>query len=301
MKGIFPRILLFVIAVEALYTFIGMTMPQQKSLPPPTLAFHLGMDVDDLVKMGREIVTTQKGNCLICHTIGPSPGAKPRCPDLAGVGERAGKRRPGYTGEQYLMESLLDPGAYVVEGYGKIMPRADQPPISLNPAEIKAAMAFLQSLGGEVTVKLTKEDLEKKAAGAAAVTPEQKERIERGDSFFHGVDCLTCHSFRGQGPGKCPDLTRIGAMNSPDYIRESIVNPNAKIVQGYKAGVMPVNYATRFSKEEIEDLVAFLSAQKGEVEASGKDYAFWVVLGVGILAFMLDVFTHTGRGAKSNG
>src|SRR5205807_1081866 len=77
-----------------------------------------------------------------------------RAPDLAGIGARAGKTKPGMSAKQYIIESLLQPGAYLVEGYPNIMPQVDKPPIALNRSEVWALTAFLESQGGNVDVTL---------------------------------------------------------------------------------------------------------------------------------------------------
>jgi len=55
--------------------------------------------------------------CAGCH--GAEPGAGPALP---GMGERAATRVEGMTAAEYLHESIVDPGAYLVEGYQDIMP-----------------------------------------------------------------------------------------------------------------------------------------------------------------------------------
>src|SRR5207244_7698457 len=80
------------------------------------------------VKAVEEIFHT-KGTCEICHRIGQKGT---RAPDLAGVGARAAKTKPGMSGKQYIIESLLQPGAYIVEGYPNIIPQLDKPPNELN-------------------------------------------------------------------------------------------------------------------------------------------------------------------------
>jgi putative heme-binding domain-containing protein len=52
----------------------------------------------------------------------------------------------------YLVESIADPGAYVVEGYKNEMPYVYKPPISLTPDEIKAVIAYLQIQGGDFDI-----------------------------------------------------------------------------------------------------------------------------------------------------
>jgi mono/diheme cytochrome c family protein len=53
--------------------------------------------------------------CATCHST--EPGVVIVGPSLAGVASRAGERVEGETAEQYLRNSILDPNAYVVEGF----------------------------------------------------------------------------------------------------------------------------------------------------------------------------------------
>jgi len=55
------------------------------------------------------------GACGVCHSVEPNDDGVG--PSLAGVADRAGDRVPGLDAESYLRESVLDPDAYVVEGY----------------------------------------------------------------------------------------------------------------------------------------------------------------------------------------
>lgn len=53
--------------------------------------------------------------CVTCHSL--EPGMKLVGPSLAGIGTLAGERMPGTRSEQYLRQSILEPDAYIVEGY----------------------------------------------------------------------------------------------------------------------------------------------------------------------------------------
>jgi mono/diheme cytochrome c family protein len=58
--------------------------------------------------------------CKTCHTL---DGTKLVGPSLQGVGTRAATRVQGETAEQYLRTSIIDPNAYVVEGFTQgVMP-----------------------------------------------------------------------------------------------------------------------------------------------------------------------------------
>lgn len=149
---------LTVLLVSFLYTLIANSIPQIEFRPPEKVKITPDMSQRDLARIGKNILN-DKGKCLLCHTIG---GGGLRAPDLAGIGERAEKRKKGYSSEDYLFESLYYPYKYVVEGYVPSMPPVNKPPLNLSDEEIVSLTAFLQSLGGKVTVKpMTKPNLEK--------------------------------------------------------------------------------------------------------------------------------------------
>jgi len=109
----------FAIVVMGGYAMFANSIPQIESKPPQELSLEGGnVTPAQLVKAGEEIYHT-KGTCEICHRIGQKGT---RAPDLAGVGQRASQRKPGMTAKAYLLESLIKPQAYVVEGYPPIMP-----------------------------------------------------------------------------------------------------------------------------------------------------------------------------------
>src|SRR5919201_4743346 len=142
---------IFALIVMGGYTYFANSIPQIESKPPQELSLEGGnVTPAQLIKAGEEIFHT-KGTCEICHRIGQKGT---RAPDLAGIGGRAGKTKPGMSAKQYIIESLLHPGAYLVEGYPNIMPMVDKPPIGLNRSEVWALVAFLESLGGTVDVAL---------------------------------------------------------------------------------------------------------------------------------------------------
>src|SRR2546425_12935611 len=131
---------LFALAIMGSYTYFANSIPQIESKPPQELSLEGGnVTPAQLVKAGEEIYKT-KGTCEICHRIGQKGT---RAPDLAGIRSRAATRKPGMSAKQYILESLLQPGAYVVEGYPPIMPAVDKPPIALNRSEVWALVAFL--------------------------------------------------------------------------------------------------------------------------------------------------------------
>ncbi len=62
-------------------------------------------------------------------------------PTWQGISGRAGDRVPGLSAEEYLRESIVDPAAYIVEGYSDIMPKGFK--ILLSEEDIDSLVAFL--------------------------------------------------------------------------------------------------------------------------------------------------------------
>lgn len=81
-------------------------------------------------------------NCIACHVLGDNRIA----PRFQGIADRAGARRPALSAEQYLFESIVDPGAFLVEGYANAMPANYAR--RLARAEIGHIIAYLMTLGG---------------------------------------------------------------------------------------------------------------------------------------------------------
>ncbi len=142
-RNLWAAMLVAVVAVLG-FIYVGNSIPQASTASAPTPA----TGARSLVQEGRSLFFG-RGSCAVCHTIG-QPGG--RAPDLQGIGARAAQRRAGLSAEAYLRESLMDPMAYVVEGWPPIMPPANKPPVALSEGDLDAVVAFLQSLGGKVTV-----------------------------------------------------------------------------------------------------------------------------------------------------
>ncbi len=93
---------------------------------------------------------------------------------------------------------------------------------------------------------------------------------EAGKQLYTRRNCQQCHSLDGTA-GTGPSFKGIfghqtaleggsSVMVDENYIRESILEPQAKVVQGYKP-VMPT-YKGILSDEEISDLIEFIKSLK---------------------------------------
>jgi cytochrome c oxidase subunit 2 len=88
-----------------------------------------------------------------------------------------------------------------------------------------------------------------------------------GEKIFAELGCATCHRTDSQGRG--PNLQGVfgkpvqledGRMITADenYVRESILDPGAKVVKGFKP-VMPT-FQGLVSEEQVNALVAYVKA-----------------------------------------
>lgn len=99
-----------------------------------------------LDEKGKEGLKLFAANCVTCHTLSNLDTAKGVIgPNLDGIWERAGKRIPGKTAEQYIDQSIKDPGAYVVEGYQNAMTN-----FGFDDAKRAALVDFLMTQGKPV-------------------------------------------------------------------------------------------------------------------------------------------------------
>lgn len=93
------------------------------------------------VGKGKAVYDNPNMGCFLCHVVEGTGGT--RGPDLSHTASKAGERRPGMSAEEYLKESLLDPGAYVVSSYDNIMPPMAR---QLSSEQLDDLIAYLMSL-----------------------------------------------------------------------------------------------------------------------------------------------------------
>jgi len=98
--------------------------------------------------------------------------------------------------------------------------------------------------------------------GGAAPAAAPAGNADAGKAVFSGVGgCSACHSVEAGKVLVGPSLAGI-AEDSAAELRASIVNPGANVEEGFDAGVMPTDYGTKLTEQQINDLVAYLSTLK---------------------------------------
>lgn len=184
------------------------------------------------------------GQCHTCHSIGTS-GSATRGPNQEGLASRAEERAKETgmaSGLEYLIESIVNPSSFVVEGYDDIMPKVYDAPIMLGREQILAVLTYLQTLGGESDIEAVTKFKEKIPEASTTdiapwVPPIEVDPKEGELVFFdetRDVTCSKCHVLNGKGSKVGPDLTGIGAVQTPQYLVESVLKPSAVIVKGFE-------------------------------------------------------------------
>jgi mono/diheme cytochrome c family protein len=82
-----------------------------------------------------------------------------------------------------------------------------------------------------------------------------------GKAVFASQGCGGCHTFAAAGTKGTvgPNLDEALKGKDAAFVRQSIVEPNAVIAQGYQPNIMPQDFGTKLSAKQLNDLVAFLS------------------------------------------
>jgi len=272
------KVLLVVLGTLGTYTLVASSIPQIESEVPEELAFGADVNEAELVAAG-QVLFDGAGGCTARHGLGT------RAPNLISdeggtgtIGQRCATRVEGEDCQEYLWKSMVDPTAYVVEGYDPIM--ADQRRI-LSNNQIWAVIAYLQDQGGTVTV--TAEDIaatadetaaanagpaaaggagaEGAGGGAAAGGPSGAAGGTDAVALMENNLCFNCHVLGERGIELGPPLDGIGARRDAAYIRRSILDPNAEAPEGYEAllGSMPPNFGELFTAAQLETIVQYLA------------------------------------------
>jgi len=112
-------------------------------------------------------------------------------------------------------------------------------------------------------------------AGVAAVPtaearPPEATAVERGKALADRYGCVACHSIDGTvivGPswlglyGSQATLADGTIVTVDDaYVRESILDPNAKVVKGFQPNIMPQTFGNTLTTDQINDLIAYIQS-----------------------------------------
>jgi cytochrome c oxidase subunit 2 len=199
-----------------------------------------------VLEKGRQLA--ENLGCSACHSQDGNASLGPGWKGLYGRTEQLANGTSVLVDEAYVKESILDPKAKLVQGYPPVMVT-----YTLNEDELGALVALIKSLGAE--------------SSASEASGPGDDLAAQGQRLAQSLGCLACHSVdgsKGIGPtwqglyGKTETLADDTKIKVDEgYIKESVLNPSAKIVKGY-APVMPV-FAP--SDKELDALIAFIKSK----------------------------------------
>lgn len=101
-------------------------------------------------------------------------------------------------------------------------------------------------------------------AGETEAAPPAREVAgdpQAGRAVFSAAGCGSCHTLEAAGTDATigPNLDETLVDKDQAYVRQSIVEPDAAIAEGFGPGVMPQDFQDRLSDRELNDIVAFVS------------------------------------------
>ena len=181
------------------------------------------------------------------------------------------------------------------------MPRIHKPPISMSLEELIAIDTWLFVREGEIppspeTIKSAyrkvnpkSEIFQKKAApfdpdedyNAEKMTKVLVTGEETPEKIFMKMGCIKCHRIPGikwarktVGPNLTMKTNAHTRLSDPDYsgksttvreyIKESILTPNAYLVSGFQGDLMPQDYGRKFSALALNKIVDYLADREEE-------------------------------------
>jgi putative heme-binding domain-containing protein len=250
MRNTWIKAPLFTVALVVLFAWAGEIVTRASGGASATVLSE-GVSVEN-----GEQIFWGPGKCHTCHAVG-TRGSSVRCPNLgeSAVGpdiavravDRAQERSAvlGVTMSptQYLVESIAEPSAQVVEGFKDEMPKAFEPPIGLSPDQITSVILYLQSLGGDPnpsSIVLPPEIREAaQRAPAEAWQPYLEGDSVHGRQMFFDLDgpaaCAKCHLVQEEGGAVGPELTSVAGTRTAQFIVESVLQPSVEVASGYES------------------------------------------------------------------
>jgi putative heme-binding domain-containing protein len=176
---------------------------------------------------------TFRDRCGACHVVekGISTHHGPNLYDFA---KRAGTRKPGMSGAQYVLESVLDPDAFVAPENRRGMPR--NLAAALAPDDLRNVIAYVMSRGDtpdfDEISRLAVPD--RRGTSRRTIHREDMELAER--VLRERAECLQCHSLyrNAEYTVFAPPLFGTG-LSDIDQVRESISQPSQLVLPEYRA------------------------------------------------------------------
>jgi cytochrome c2 len=95
---------------------------------------------------------------------------------------------------------------------------------------------------------------------------------DSGAKLFTSQGCSGCHGLQKDQRIVGPSFhglwgraaTRVPGMGAKEYLYQSIVDPNAHIVESFQSGLMPATFAKTLNAQQVSDLIAYIERDHNE-------------------------------------
>ena len=151
------------------------------------------------------------------------------CHGIEGGGQGPNLNRPVLT-RANTDEALL---AIIRDG----IPDRGMPRTRMTSTELRALASYVRSLGATAPVVRTG-------------------NFANGQAIYKRLGCASCHVVAGEGGTLGPELSSVGSRRSPDYLRQSVLDPGAVLPRGTMLipgrgfnEYLPVRIVTRDGRE----------------------------------------------------
>ena len=193
------------------------------SLPPNTR----GIDV----AAGAELFSI---HCASCHFVSPGRPAH-LGPNLHDIGRSAASRKPECSATEYILESILDPEAFVAPSGRPGMPT--DVAAELAPDAIRNLVGFLASQGEFPDYD---EIMQLEIPDRRGAKPPRRmirlQEMQLAESVLREKGaCLNCHPHdsRPEGRSVAPGLFGVG-LKDPQVIHQALTDPHREIHPAYR-------------------------------------------------------------------
>lgn len=146
--------------------------------------------------------------------------------------EGAGGRGPSLRGQLRHGNQKPDIAAVVSNG----LPGTGMPKFGFEKNDLDALVTYVRSL-----------------SRASAGKPHPAGDVAAGKQIYETHGCSGCHKIGSEGSAFGPNLTRIGAARSYDYLKTSIVNPSADVPENYQGITIITRDGKRYSGVRVNE------------------------------------------------
>ncbi len=270
--------ILIVLATSALVIYYGFTEPAR-------------MKENEEAANAREIevgAALFEAQCSRCHgTQGLGiPGLCPPLNDRYFFDQRL--KDVGWSGTQtdYIVATASSgrlastrPQLYPGQGTPAMPSFSDQYGGPMRPDQISSIAAFIMNWEETATLVAVPSAPTGPTVGTDITKTLPEGDAKNGEALATSLACTACHVIAPTGPAwpakdgqpgigtraaeRIQDPNYTGKATTPEqYLFESVVNPNAYLVSGFAANIMPGAYSGQLSDQDMADIIAYLQTLK---------------------------------------